>query len=172
MARPEPLQTSRSNDMIRKSLYALVTLVALLALVHPIATAQSATTQHIHGAWLMQVTAVNCNTGAALGTFSSVYTFSEGGTLTNITNGASAAARSAGLGSWTKTGSHSVKGMSLAFLFGATNVWTGTQKITIAVDTQDDAQRLTGVINVEIFNTSAALIATSCATTVGQRLVP
>jgi hypothetical protein len=158
--------------MTRKSLYALVPLLSLAAFVHPTAAARDDNAQHIHGAWLLQITAVNCSTGAELGAFSSVYTFSEGGTLTNVTNGASAAARSPGLGAWTKTGSHSVKGISLAYLFGATNVWTGTQKITIAVDTRDDGQGLTGAISVEVLNTSGALIATSCATTVGQRLVP
>ena len=86
-----------------------------------------------------------------------------------MTNGASAAARSPGLGAWEKTGPRSIKGTSLAYLFNATNVWTGTQKMAIAADTQDDAPQLTGVVSVDVFNTSGALIATNCATAVGQR---
>ena len=144
----------------------------LAAFADPIAAARDENAQHIHGAWLLQITAVNCSTGAELGAFSSVYTFSEGGMLTNVTNGASAAARSPGLGAWEKTGAHTIRGISLAYLFGATNVWKGTQKITLAIDTQNDGPVLTGVISVEVFNTSGALIATSCATAVGQRLVP
>ena len=47
------------------------------------------------------------------------------------------------------------------------------QKITLAIDTQNDGPELTGVfISVEVFNASGALIATNCATAVGQRLVP
>jgi len=42
----------------------------------------------------------------------------------------------------------------------------------IAVETQGGWQELTGVISVEVFNTSGALVATSRATTVGQRLAP
>ena len=158
--------------MTNRNLLGLATLVLLAAFADPIAAARDENAQHIHGAWLMQITAVHCSTGAELGAFSSVYTFSEGGTLINVTNGASAAARSPGLGAWEKTGAHTIRGISLAYLFGATNVWTGTQKITLAIDTQNDGPVLTGVISVEVFNTSGALIATNCATAVGQRLVP
>lgn len=124
------------------------------------------------GTWLMNITATNCQTGLALGTFSSLYSFADGGTLTNVTNGASPAVRSPGLGSWKPTGDHTFKSVSMALMFSAAGVWAGTQKIANTFEILDDRDALTGSVSVEIYNTSGGLTSTMCATLVGQRMEP
>ena len=83
-----------------------VTLLSLLAFADPIAATAARSAKKIEGTWLIQITAVKGDTGAELGNFSSLYSFAEGGTLTNVTTGASPAVRSPGLGAWEKTGAY------------------------------------------------------------------
>ena len=135
-------------------------------------TMSAAGSNKLAGTWLMNITATNCQTGLALGTFSSLYSFADGGTLTNITNGASPSVRSPGLGSWKPTGDHTFKSVSMALVFSAGGVWTGTQKIANTFEILDDRDALTGSVSVEIYNTSGSLASTMCAALVGQRIEP
>ncbi len=131
-----------------------------------------AESKKLAGTWLMNITATNCQTGVALGTFSSLYSFAEGGTLINVTNGASPAVRSPGLGAWEKTGDHTFRAVSMALLFNAAGGWTGTQKITNTFEIPVDRDEVTGSVSVEIFNTSGSAVSTMCATLIGQRIEP
>ena len=135
-------------------------------------TVSAAESNKLAGTWLMNITATNCQTGVALGTFSSLYSFADGGTLTNITNGASPAVRSPGLGAWKPTGDHTFKSVSMALMFSAAGVWTGTQKIANTFEILHDRDALTGSVSVEIFNTNGGLVSTMCATLIGQRIEP
>jgi hypothetical protein len=152
-----------------------VTLLCLLACAGAVslrAAQDDAKSPKIEGAWLLHIAAVSCQTGAQLGSFSSLYAFAAGGALTNTTNGAAPASRTPGLGTWERTGSHTFKAVSMTFLFSSGGVWTGTQKIANSFEISHDGDELTGTITVEIFNTSGTLLSTMCATPVGQRLDP
>ena len=46
--------------------------------------------KQIQGAWVLHVSAHDCQTGAPEATFQSIVTFAQGGTLTNVTTGADA----------------------------------------------------------------------------------
>jgi hypothetical protein len=62
--------------------------------------------QQIQGAWVLHVSAHDCQTGTPEATFQSIVTFAQGGTLTNVTTGGSPALRTTGLGTWERAGAH------------------------------------------------------------------
>ena len=63
---------------------------------------ESGRKQQIEGAWLVQVTLRNCATNASMGSFNSLVSFHEGGTLSETTSspGFAAGQRSPGHGEW------------------------------------------------------------------------
>src|SRR5687768_7393696 len=103
------------------------------------APAQSAGTGKLEGTWFTQVSIRNCQTGAVVRTFPALNTFAPGGTLIDTTTGFSPSLRSPGHGSWEKTGGHSYRSVSVAFLFDATGNWTGIQRLTQIIEVQNDA---------------------------------
>ena len=110
-----------SNIMQRsvRSLALLSVLAGTMALTTgAVATANQAAGQEppnsqakqIQGAWVLHVSAHDCQTGAPAATFQSVVTFAQGGTLTNVTTGGSPALRTTGLGTWEGGGRSRVHG--------------------------------------------------------------
>ena len=124
----------------------------------------------IQGAWVLQVSAHDCQTGAPVSNFQSLVTFAQGGTLTNVTTGSSPALRSTGLGIWEKTGDHTFTAVTAAFLFSPVGVWTATQRITNTLEIGGDPDEVTGTTDVQFFDTNGNLISTACATVLGRRL--
>jgi len=93
----------RSNTMTRLAGIGLS--AAFLLSVGTIAHAQSnrsAASQGLEGTWIVQVTLRNCATNAALGSFNSIVTFHEGGTISEDTSAPTFAVgqRSSGHGTW------------------------------------------------------------------------
>lgn len=87
-------------------------------LLGPFATAQEGR-GHLVGTWRVQVTQVNCQTGAALGpSFPSLLTFADGGTMAEDTTNPVFAPgqRSAGQGVWEFQGPHTYSARSVAFI--------------------------------------------------------
>src|SRR6267378_6555475 len=60
----------------------------------------------LKGAWRVQVTVRNCQTGVALRTFPSLFSFAKGGTLSVTTAGQLPALSTTGLGVWRHTDGH------------------------------------------------------------------
>ena len=62
----------------------------------------------LEGTWLVRVTLRNCDTNASLGSFNSLVTFHEGGTLSETTSstGFAIGQRSPGQGVWESAGQH------------------------------------------------------------------
>src|SRR6478609_5727129 len=101
--------TNKWNKMKRKIQITLITLgvvaSTLLVWSDP-AVNHTPTTQGAHrtiqGAWRTRVTGVDCQTGVPLGSFPGLFTFNEGGTLSEygIGPGSNPALRSPGHGVW------------------------------------------------------------------------
>jgi len=126
--------------------------------------------KQIQGAWVLHVSAHDCQSGAPAATFQSVVTFAQGGTLTNITTGGSPALRTTGLGTWERAGAHEFTAVTMVFLFSPAGVWTATQRLTNTFEIGIDPDELTGTTEANFFDTNGNLTATVCATVVGHRL--
>lgn len=122
----------------------------------------------LEGTWLTQVTVRDCQSGVALRSFPAMNTFHAGNTMTDTTTGASAAARTPGLGKWDKVGPQTYTAESIAFLFSTAGVWTGVQRLTHSIVASGD--EISFESRVEISDTSGNVITRGCATATGRRL--
>lgn len=124
----------------------------------------------LEGAWRLQVTVRDCQTGAALRAFPALFTFAKGGTLAVTTAGQLPAVSTPGLGVWRHTGGHTYSAVSEAFVFSAAGAWTGTHRLTRAIEIGDDEDAFTDTVTLEIFSTTGDLVAGGCATSIASRL--
>jgi hypothetical protein len=69
---------------------------------------ESASKNSLHGTWFVRVTLRNCSTNASLGSFDSLVTFHQGGTLSESTTSPafSIGQRGSGHGNWAFEGNH------------------------------------------------------------------
>jgi hypothetical protein len=123
----------------------------------------------LEGTWRVQVTLHDCQTGSTLRTFPALLTFAEGGTLTETTTAFPPAARTPGHGFWRHTGRRTYKAVSEAFLFNPAGTWTGTQRLTQAIEIGNNPDELTSNASVEILDINGNLLVTGCATAVAHR---
>ena len=170
-----------SNIMQRsvRSLALLSVLAGTMALTTgAVATANQAAGQEppnsqakeIQGAWVLKVSAHDCQTGAPVSNFQSLVTFAQGGTLTNVTTGGNPAFRTTGLGTWEKASGHEFTAVTMVFLFSPAGVWTATQRLANTFEIGSNPDELTGTTEANFFDTNGNLTATVCATVVGRRL--
>ena len=124
----------------------------------------------LEGTWYTDVTVRDCQTGITLRTFPALNTFAEGGTLIDTTTAVNPALRSPGHGTWEKVDRHNYTSVSLAFLFSPTGVWTGTQRITQAIEVGPGGDDATSDASSQIFNTAGNLTAMQCSAAVLRRL--
>jgi hypothetical protein len=123
----------------------------------------------LEGTWRAQLTVRNCQTGAVLRTFPAMFAFAEGGTLTVTTAGQLPSQSTAGLGVWRHTDGHRYSAVSEAFLFSPAGVWTGTQRLTRAIEIDNDADAFTDAVSLQILDTNRNVIVRGCGTSVGRR---
>jgi hypothetical protein len=123
----------------------------------------------LQGAWRLQVTVRDCQTGAALRTFPALFTFAKGGTLTVTTAGQLPSLSTPGLGVWRHTGGDTYSAVSEAFVFSPAGAWIQTHRLTRAIEVGNDADEFTDTVTLQIFDTNGNLIVTGCATSVAHR---
>lgn len=151
---------------------ALVLACMFLLVARSAALAQSDGTgadKGLEGAWRVQLTVRDCQTGAPQREFPALFTFAKGGTLTLTTAGQSPATSTTGLGVWRHTGGHTYSAVSEVFVFSAAGAWTATHRLTRAIEIGDEGDEFTDTVQLEIFSTTGVLLATGCATSVGKR---
>ena len=123
----------------------------------------------LEGAWRVQLTVRDCQTGAALRTFPALFTFAKGGALTATTAGQSPALFTPNLGVWEHTGGNTYSAVSEAFVFSPAGAWIQTHRLTRAIELSSDANEFTDTVALEIFDTNRNLLGTGCATSTGRR---
>ena len=160
-----------------------VAVISALAITVSIASAQdtqneqsSATSQAnartIRGVWRTVVTPRNCQTGEAFLSLPGLFTFNQGGTMSEygIGPGSSPALRSPGHGVWQRE--HGWQDYSFAFTFyryNASGVFLGSQKVTAALELGASGDEFASRSAIEILDVNGAVIGTGCATAVGTR---
>ena len=127
----------------------------------------------ILGVWRTVVTPQNCQTGDPLPSLPGLFTFNEGGTMSEygIGPGSSPALRSPGHGVWQRE--HGWQEYSFAFTFyrySATGVFLGSQKITAALELAASGNEFATRSVIEVLDANDNLVGSGCATAAGTRL--
>jgi hypothetical protein len=125
----------------------------------------------LEGAWRLQLTVRDCNTGQELRTFPAVFTFAKGGTASVITAGQLPSLATTGLGAWRHTRGHNYSAVTDAFVFSPAGVWIQTHRLTRAIEVSMDGDAFTDTVALQILDPNGNLIVTGCATSVASRLV-
>jgi hypothetical protein len=127
----------------------------------------------LEGSWTVQVTQLNCETGAPLGNpFFSLLTFAKGGTLVETTSNPMffPAVRGPGHGVWSYSDDHSFKAVSVAFItLDGALVKTQTISQTIEMREGPDTFKTTSA-SVVLVPVAGGPTITGCATAVGKRI--
>jgi len=126
----------------------------------------------IEGVWRTVVTPRNCQTGEPVGSLRGLFTFNEGGTMSEygIGPGSSPALRSPGHGVWRRE--HGWQEYSFAFTYyryNASGVFIGSQKVTAALELGASANEFASRSVIEVFDVNDNLIGAGCATAAGTR---
>ena len=132
----------------------------------------NASARTIRGVWRTVVTPYNCQTGAPLFSLQGLFTFNEGGTMSEygIGPGASPALRSPGHGVWQRESGR--RNYSFAFTYyryDAGGVLLGSQKVTAALKLRASDGKIATSSAIEILDVNDNVIAMGCATSVGTR---
>jgi hypothetical protein len=127
----------------------------------------------LQGSWMVKVTQQDCQTGNPLGDpFSSLLTFSQGGTLLESTANPMffPAVRGDGHGVWSATGHQTYRAVSTAFITSngkLVNTQTITQKIEMGADPNTFETSSASVVFVPA---NGGPTMTGCATATGSRI--
>jgi hypothetical protein len=160
--------------MTSKKAFSLATLVLTFVLATTlIASAQSehsASSKRLGGTWHIQVTLQNCATHAAMGSFESILSFHEGGTLSGTTSnpGFAPGQRTSDYGVWSFKGDHTYSAASEAYLLFANGPFPkGTQRLVQAISVDGDT--FTSVATVQFFDVNHVQVIAGCAVATGTR---
>jgi hypothetical protein len=127
----------------------------------------------LEGSWTVQVTQLNCETGAPLGSpFLSLLTFAKGETLVETTSNPMffPAVRGPGHGVWSYSGDHSFKAVSVAFIT-LDGALVKTQTISQTIEMRDGPNTFkTTKASVVFVPVAGGPTITGCATAVGKRI--
>ncbi|HEU4479394.1 MAG TPA: hypothetical protein VFR80_12820 [Pyrinomonadaceae bacterium] len=124
----------------------------------------------LEGAWDVQVTLRNCQSGEALRPeFSSITTFMFGGTLIDSTSGMPQAARTPGLGIWSHVGANVYRFKFKSFSFSPTGVFTGWTIITHEATMDPGGNSYESAGTAEFYFANGDLDFIGCSTTTATR---
>ena len=169
-------------NLKKSAAVAACALISALTMTVAIASAQDAQQQQssaaaaaprtIQGVWRTVVTPRNCQTGEAILTLPGLFTFNQGGTMSEygIGPGSSPALRSPGHGVWERE--HGWQDYSFTFTFyryNASGVFLGSQTIRATLELGAGGDAFASRSALETLDVNGAVIATGCATAVGTR---
>ena len=171
------MNLKRCTAVVPCALISALTITASIASAQDAQSQQSSATSAAHertiqGVWRTAVTPRNCQTGAAILTLSGLFTFNQGGTMSEygIGPGSSPALRSPGHGVWQRE--HGWQDYSFAFTYyryDASGVFLGSQKVRATLELGTGGDEFASRSAIEILDGTGAVVATACATAVGTR---
>jgi len=125
----------------------------------------------MEGTWLVEITLKNCSTDAELAPpFTSLLTFTQGGTLTETTAAPAffPAVRGPAHGVWSWTGNHQYRASMLA-LITLNGVLVKTQTITQKISIGSNGQDFASSATIQFASPKGEVIANGCASAIGIR---
>jgi hypothetical protein len=138
----------------------------------PTSAASTAHERTIRGVWRTVVTPRNCQTGQPFAPLHGLFTFNQGGTMSEygIGPGSSPALRSPGHGVWRRE--HGRREYSFAFTFyryDAAGLFLGSQKISAALELGRGGDEFASRSVIETLDVNDNVIGAGCATAAGTR---
>jgi hypothetical protein len=126
----------------------------------------------IEGVWRTVVTFRNCQTGDPLASIQGVFTFHEGGTMSEfgVGPGSNPALRSPGHGLWQRA--HGWQDYEYTFFhyrYNASGVLLGTQRIRATLQLAASGDEFTAVSASQALDTDDNVLGNFCTTSVGRR---
>lgn len=167
------------NSNLRRTASVVVVLVLASMLVQPFgrnAAAQSNREGTLQGTWRVQVTPINCQTGAPLPipSFSALDSYARGGTLTEVVNTAAfqPGQVTPGLGVWSHTQANAYKAVWEVFILfdsptGPPFFKRGVQRLMRDIEVDGDKMTFNGTS--QFFDANGNVVANTCANGTGTR---
>jgi hypothetical protein len=138
----------------------------------PSSQTSAADARTVKGAWRTVVTARNCQTGEPLGSLAGLFTFNEGGTMSEygIGPGSSPALRSPGHGVWQRE--HGWQEYSFAFTYyryNAGGAFIGSQRVRGTLELGSGGDDFATTSAIEILDANGNSVGAGCGTAAGTR---
>lgn len=123
----------------------------------------------LEGTWDVQLTVLNCQTGAPLRTLPELATFMSGGTMFDSTSGVPQSLKTPGHGVWSHTIGNIYRFSFKSFSFDPSGTFTGWTIVRHDLTLNLRATEYTSTGTAEVYNASGVLIFTGCSTTIATR---
>jgi hypothetical protein len=126
----------------------------------------------IEGVWRTVVTPRNCQTDEPLGSLSGLFTFNQGGTMSEygIGPGSSPALRSPGHGVWQREPGWQEYSFAFTYYrYSATGVFLGSQRVRAGLELDANGDEFATRSTIEVLDANDNVIGTGCATAAGKR---
>jgi hypothetical protein len=123
----------------------------------------------LEGSWNHQGMRLNCKTGAILGTFPAMFTFTRGGTFWESGTQISPALRSPSHGVWSYQSNGQYITAFQFFRFNADGTLAGRQIVRQQIEVSDDGNSYTATATAQVLDVNGNVLANNCAAGTGTR---
>ena len=155
------------KDVIRATAIALIATFAGIS-----AAAQSDQSSHsrsLEGVWNLQVTRVNCQTGAVIANFPAMHMYMRGGTMEDFGAQNSPTLRGPGYGTWTFESGTRYSLTFQFFRFNPDGTLAGRNVARQTNELSDDGNHLMQTSVAQALDVNGNVLGTNCATAIGTR---
>jgi len=128
-----------------------------------------ANTRKLEGSWNHQGMRLNCQTGAIIGTFSAMFTFTRGGTFWESGTQISPALRSPSHGVWSYQSRGRYTTAFQFFRFNADGTLAGRQIVRQQIELSRSGNSYTATATAQVLDAGGNVIANNCAAGSGTR---
>ncbi len=126
-------------------------------------------TRKLEGSWNHQGMRLNCQTGAILGTFSAMFTFTRGGTFWESGTQISPSLRSPSHGVWSYQSGRRYTTAFQFFRFNADGTLAGKQIVRQQIEVSRSGDSYTATATAQVLDAGGNVIANNCAAGTGTR---
>ena len=151
------------------TMFSIAVLAAVLGISVSAQSDQSSQAKRMEGVWNLQVTRVNCQTGAVIATFPAMHMYMRGGTMEDFGTQNSPTLRGPGYGTWSYDAHDGYTLTFQFFRFNPDGTLAGRNVARQVNDISNDGNSLTQTSVAQAFDVNGNVIGTNCATAVGVR---
>jgi hypothetical protein len=164
---PSPNFNLQTEVTMTKTLFRVFAAMAVVLTGSQALQAQG--TQGIQGTWDVNVTVVNCQTGAAIRTVRSLQMFSHDGSFTETAN---TFLRGSSLGEWDHTTANGYTTSYWFFRYNADGSFKSLAEASNNEQVSDDGTTFTATGTVTDYDAAGNVISTGCVSHAARRLTP
>jgi hypothetical protein len=132
-------------------------------------SARQANARKLEGVWDVQVTRLNCQTGAAIATFPTMLTYARGGTLSDWGTGNPPSLRSPGHGVWSYESGRNYTSAFQFYRYNPDGTLAGRQIVRNQIVLSRFGSSFTVTTTAQILDLNGNVIANNCSAGVGTR---